>query len=153
MALRDLLFESGDVATATPATSATHETGRTGTVAKVATVAVATPRNSKTDFIGDKAVAKARDLNTGDLVPYRLAMVAPVPGNELQARLGSFRSRKIPKEIHLVDILCPATSGGLKGLTFRVDQLPGLIRALLSVQTQALERGWLAPPIATAQQE
>lgn len=202
MALRDLLFESGDVATATAATSATRETGRTETVAKVAAVAVAKARDSKTDGVyeaimalenattagkviaeakvggvsastiensrdeacvslcvsehlatatpatppsnGDKAVERARDSKTGELVPRRLAMVEPMPGNELQARLGSFRSRTIPKEIHLVDILCPAHSGGMKGLTLRVDQLPELIRALQSVQTQALEHGLLS---------
>jgi hypothetical protein len=75
-----------------------------------------------------------------------------VPGDELQARLGSFCLKKTSEEIHLVEILCPAASSGLKGLTFRVDQLPGLIRALLSMQTQAPERGWFAPPAATAQQ-
>jgi hypothetical protein len=79
-------------------------------------------------------------------------MVEPVPSDEFQARLGSFRSRTNPQAIHLVDILCPAHSGGLKGLTFRVDQLPELIHALLSMQTQAPERGWFAPPAATAQQ-
>ena len=32
---------------------------------------------------------------------------------------------------------------GLKGLTFRVDQLPGLIRALLKVRNEAKESGLL----------
>ena len=107
-----------------------------------ATAIVATPATSI--FNIGKAVEKARDSNTGELVPRRLAMVQPVRGDECRARLGSFRSRTIPQEIDLVDILCPAHSGGMKGLTFRVDQLPGLIRALLSVQEQALERGLLS---------
>jgi hypothetical protein len=45
MALRDLLFDSDTVATATPAT---HETEGSVTVASVATVAVAKTENSKT---------------------------------------------------------------------------------------------------------
>ena len=38
----------------------------------------------------------------------------------------------------------------MKEVTFRVDQLPGMIRALLGVQLQALERELLSPPAATA---
>ncbi len=48
MALRDLLFDSGDVATATPATVGTPKAKKGRTIAEVATVAVATAENSKT---------------------------------------------------------------------------------------------------------
>jgi hypothetical protein len=48
MSLRNLLFDSNALATATPATVATPETEKSVTVASVATVAVAKPKNSKT---------------------------------------------------------------------------------------------------------
>jgi hypothetical protein len=70
-----------------------------------------------------------------------------VPGDELQARLGSFCSRTNSQAIHLVDILCPAYSGGLKGLTFRVGQLPQLIHALQQAQAGAVERGLIDKPV------
>jgi len=82
-------------------------------------------------------------------MPHRLAMIEPVPGGHLRTQLASFRSKSNPQEIHLVDVLCPAHSGGMKGLTIRVDQLPGLMHALLSAQKQALERGLLSPPATT----
>jgi len=69
-----------------------------------------------------------------------------VPGDGFRARLGSFRSKKTSEEIHLVEILCPAASSGLKGLTFRVDQLPGLIRALQQAHIEAVERGLMEKP-------
>jgi hypothetical protein len=106
-----------------------------------------TPATSS--FKASKAVAKARDPKTGELVPHRLAMIEPMPGDELRARLSKVRPRSHPHEIHLVDILCPAHSGGMKGFSIRVDQLPELIRTLLDVQEQALERGLLSPPTAT----
>jgi hypothetical protein len=126
--VHDSLYVSEHLATATPATPATP------------------------CFIESGAVTKTKDSKTGELVPGRLAMVEPMAGAEFQAQLASFRARTNPQAIHLVDILCPAYSGGLKGLTFRVEQLPQLIRALLSVQTQAHERRWLPAPAATAQQ-
>lgn len=56
MSLRDLIFDSKEVATATPATPATHnsesecfEAKGDSSVATVATVAVATPESAKTD--------------------------------------------------------------------------------------------------------
>lgn len=117
-------------------------------------LATATPAISATPcFVKSGAVTKTKNSKTGEVVPRRLAMVAPAAGDEFQARLGSFRLKTNPQEIHLVDIFCPAHSGGMKGLTFRADQLPELIRALLSVQTQALERGWLSSPAAVAQQQ
>jgi hypothetical protein len=70
-----------------------------------------------------------------------------VPGDELQARLGSFCLKKTSEEIHLVEILCPAASGGLKGLTFKVGQVPGLIRALQQTQAEAIERGLIEKPV------
>jgi hypothetical protein len=87
------------------------------------------------------------------VVPRLLAMVEPVPGDEFRAQLGSFRLRTNPQELHLVDILCPASSGGLKGLTFRVDQLPGLIRALLKVRNEAKESGLLSSNMPVDQPE
>jgi hypothetical protein len=87
------------------------------------------------------------------VVPRRLAMVEPVPGGEFRAQLGSFRLRTNPQELHLVDILCPASSSGLKGLTFRVDQLPGLIRVLLQAHNKAIESGLLSPDIPSDQLE
>ncbi len=50
MALRDLLSDSGQVATATVATTATPNAEMAGTVATVATVAVAKAKNSKTSI-------------------------------------------------------------------------------------------------------
>jgi hypothetical protein len=70
-----------------------------------------------------------------------------VPGDELQARLGSFCLKKTSEEIHLVEILCPAASSGLKGLTFRVGQLPQLIHALQQAQAGAVERGLIDKPV------
>ena len=81
MALRDWLFTSEGVATFMVATSATP------------------------NLDSGKAVARSRDLKTGELVPRRLAMVEPVPGDGFRARLGSFRSRTNPQAIHVVDIL------------------------------------------------
>ena len=46
MVLRDLLFDSDAIGTATPATVATHETEKSVAVASVATVAVAKAENS-----------------------------------------------------------------------------------------------------------
>jgi hypothetical protein len=79
------------------------------------------------------------------VVPRRLAMVEPVPGGEFRAQLGSFRLRTNPQELHLVDILCPAS--------FRVDQLPGLIRALLKVRNEAKESGLLSSNMPVDQPE
>jgi hypothetical protein len=41
----------------------------------------------------------------------------------------------------------------LKGLTFRVDQLPELIRALLQAHNKAMENGLLSPDIPSDQLE
>jgi hypothetical protein len=87
--------------------------------------------------------ARCKDLKTGEVVPRLLAMIEPLPSDEFRARLGTFRSRTIAQDIHLVEILCPANSGGLKGLTFKVGRVPGLIRALQQVQTEAVKRGLL----------
>jgi hypothetical protein len=119
-----------------------------------ATATVATPATPATPiFYGDKAVARARNPKTGELVPHRLAMVEPVPDYQLRVQLGSFRSKSNQQEIHLVDILCPAHSGGMKGLTFRIEQLPELICALLKVRNEAIERGLLSSDIPSDQAE
>jgi hypothetical protein len=41
----------------------------------------------------------------------------------------------------------------LKGLTFRVDQLPGLIRVLLQAHNKGIESGLLSPDIPSDQLE
>jgi hypothetical protein len=76
-----------------------------------------------------------------------------MPGAQLRARLSRFRPKSHPHEIHLVDILCPAHSGGMKGFSIRVDQLPELIRALHEVQKDALAHGLLTPAAATARMQ
>jgi hypothetical protein len=115
---------------------------------KVTLSTTGTPATSS--FNASSAVAKARDPKTGELVPHRLAMIEPVPDSQLRARLSRFRPKSNAQEIHLVDILCPAHSGGMKGFSIRVDQLSELIRALLDAQEKALERGLLSPPAASA---
>jgi hypothetical protein len=116
-----------------------------------ATATVATPATPI--FYGGKAVARARDLKTGEIVPQLLAVAEPLPRDEFQAQRARFRSRTIPQEIDLVDIFCPAYSGGMKGLTFRVDQLPGLIWALLKVRNEAIERELLSSDFPSDQAE
>jgi hypothetical protein len=74
-------------------------------------------------------------------------MAELLESGEIQARLGSFRPKRSPQEIPLVDILCSASSSGLKGLTVRVDQLPGLIRALQQAHAEAVERGLIGKPV------
>jgi hypothetical protein len=84
-----------------------------------------------------------RDATTGEVVPRELAKLEPLESEAFKAQLVRFRPRRNPEEIHLVDIVCPANSGGLKGLTFKVGRVPGLIRALQQVQTEAVKRGLL----------
>ena len=116
--------------------------------ANVASIANVEQTDDKTlATLATLALAKTRDPKTGEVVPRRLAMIKPVPGDEFQARLGSFRARTNPQTIDLVDILCPAHSGGLKGLTFRVAQLPQLIRALQQAHVEAVERGLIDKPV------
>ena len=57
-----------------------------------------------------------------------------------------FAQGQIRKQFIWSTSLCPAYSGGLKGLTFRVDQLPGLIHALQQAQAEAVERGLMEKP-------
>jgi hypothetical protein len=91
--------------------------------------------------------ARCKDLKAGEVVPRLLAMIEPLPSDEFQARLGTVRSSTIAQEVHLVDILCPANSGGLKGLIFRVGQVSGLIRALHRIQAEAVKRGLIGKPV------
>ena len=88
-----------------------------------------------------------RDATTGEVVPRLLAMAEPLASEAFKAQLVRFRPKRNPEEIHLVDILCPAASGGLKGLTFRVAQLPQLIRALQQAHVEAVERGLIDKPV------
>jgi hypothetical protein len=74
-------------------------------------------------------------------------MLEPPPSEAFKAQLVRFRSRRNPDEIHLVDIVCPANSGGLKGLIFRVGQVSGLIRALHRIQAEAVKRGLIEKPV------
>jgi hypothetical protein len=100
--------------------------------------------------VGSKTLpglVRARDPKTGEVIPRVLAMVAPPQSEEFSARVISFRPKRSPQEIPLVEILRPASSGGMKGLTFRVDQLPGLIRALQQAQAGAVERGLIDKPV------
>jgi hypothetical protein len=144
MALRDLLngteqvakdggldFDTEQVATATVATFATVEQAQDRTLVELSTV----------------ALAKLRDPKTGEVVPRVLAMAEPLPSEEFKAQLVSFRPKRSPKEIPLVEILCPASSGGMKGLVFKVGQVPGLIRALQQAQAGAVERGLIGKPV------
>jgi|SRR5215217_5839054 len=97
--------------------------------------------------LGTLAPAKDRDPDTGDVIPRELAKLEPPPSEAFKAQLVRFRPRRNPEEIHLVEILCPAASGGLKGLTFKVGQVPGLIRALQQAQVEAVKRGLIEKPV------
>ena len=88
--------------------------------------------------------AKGLDPDTGDAIPRKLAMLEPTQGEAFTAKLISFCPKRSPEAIPLVDIRCPANSGGMKGLVFKVGQVPGLIRALQEVQVEAIKRGLLA---------
>jgi hypothetical protein len=93
------------------------------------------------------APVKDRDPNTGDVVPRALAKLEPPPSEAFTAKLVSFCPKRSPEAIPLVDIRCPANSGGMKGLVFKVSQVPGLIRALEEVQVEAVERGLIEKPV------
>jgi hypothetical protein len=99
--------------------------------------------------VDDKALAdlatsaKGLDPDTGDAIPRKLAMLEPTQGEAFTAKLVSFCPKRSPEAIPLVDIRCPANSGGMKGLVFKVGQVPGLIRALQQVQAEAVKRGLL----------
>jgi hypothetical protein len=58
-----------------------------------------------------------------------------------------FAQGQLRKQFIWSTSLWPAYSGGLKGLTFRVAQLPGLIRALQQAQAGAVERGLIDKPV------
>jgi hypothetical protein len=99
--------------------------------------------------VDDKALAdlatsaKGLDPDTGDAIPRKRAMLEPTQGEAFTAKLVSFCPKRSPEAIPLVDIRCPANSGGMKGLVFKVGQVPGLIRALQQVQAEAVKRGLL----------
>src|SRR5829696_170421 len=120
MALRDLLLGT-EQATKADTQDFDAVRGANANIANVAKVEQTDDRTLATLAI--LALAKTRNPKTGEMVPRLLAMVKPVPGDEFQARLDSFRSKKTSEETFLVDILCSVSSGGMKGLTFRLDQL------------------------------
>jgi hypothetical protein len=91
--------------------------------------------------------AKGLDPDTGDAIPRKLAMLEPAQSEAFTAKLVSFCPKRSPEAIPLVDIRCPANSGGMKGLVFKVSQVPGLIRALEEVQVEAVERGLIEKPV------
>jgi hypothetical protein len=92
--------------------------------------------------------AKGLDPDTGDAIPRKLAMLEPTQSEVFAAKLISFCPKRSPEAIPLVDIRCPANSGGMKGLVFKVSQVPGLIRALQQVQAAAVERGLIEKPVS-----
>src|SRR5215208_7083900 len=85
-------------------------------------------------FAGLATSAKGLDPDTGEAVPRRLAMLESTQSEAFAAKLVSFCPKRSTEAIPLVDIRCPANSGGMKGLVFKVGQVPGLIRALQQVQ-------------------
>jgi hypothetical protein len=87
--------------------------------------------------------AKGLDPDTGDAIPRKLAMLEPTQSEVFTAKFISFSPKRSPEAIPLVDIRCPANSGGMKGLVFKVSQVPGLIHALQQVQAEAVKRGLL----------
>src|SRR5215208_6418849 len=91
--------------------------------------------------------AKGLDPDTGDAIPRKLAMLEPAQSEAFTAKLVSFCPKRSPEAIPLVDIRCPANSGGMKGLVFKVSQVPGLIRALEEVQVEAVEGGLIEKPV------
>ena len=90
--------------------------------------------------------AKGLDPDTGDAIPRKLAKLEPPPSEAFTAKLVSFCPKRSPEAIPLVDIRCPANSGGTKGLVFKVGQVPGLIHALLEVHDEAIAAGLLERP-------
>ncbi|HKF96504.1 MAG TPA: hypothetical protein VKB96_18325 [Gammaproteobacteria bacterium] len=86
-----------------------------------------------------------RDPNTGAVVPNLMALAEPLPGGKIRARLGSYTIAAKAEVVQLVDIFAPAEGKnsdgetGMKGLTFRVVQLPELLRALHKVYIEAVK--------------
>jgi hypothetical protein len=93
------------------------------------------------------APAKDRDPDTGDAIPRELAKLEAPPSEAFTAKLVSFCPKRSPEATSLVDIRCPANSGGMKGLVFKVSQVPGLIRALQQIQAEAVKRGLIEKPV------
>src|SRR5215208_1611579 len=94
-------------------------------------------------FAGLATSAKGLDPATGDAIPRKLAKLEPPPSEAFTAKLVSFCPKRSPEAIPLVDIRCPANSGGMKGLVFKVGQVPGLIHVLQQVQAEAVKCGLL----------
>ena len=87
-----------------------------------------------------------RDPNTGEVLPNHMALAEPLPGDKMRARLGAYTLATKAEVVQLVDIFAPAEGKnsdgetGMKGLTFRVVQLPELLRALHKVYVEAVKR-------------
>jgi hypothetical protein len=87
-----------------------------------------------------------RDPDTGEVLPNHMALAEPLPGDKLRARLASYTIATKAEVVQLVDIFAPAEGKnsdgetGMKGLTFRVLQLPELLRALHKVYREAVKR-------------
>jgi len=90
-----------------------------------------------------------RDPATGEVAPNRMVFAEPLPGDKIRARLGTYTISNTAEVVQLVDIFAPAEGRtndgetGMKGLTFRVLQLPELLRALHKVYVEAVKRGWI----------
>src|SRR5215210_1690123 len=142
MALRDLLLGNAQAAKEQPSEqpkSHADSPDNPGTVTPTANKALA--------GLATLASVKDRDPDTGDVIPRELAKLEPPPSEAFTAKLIGFCPKRSPEAIPLVDIRCLANSGGLKGLVFKVGQVPGLIRALEQVQAEAVERGLIEKPV------
>src|SRR5215211_535635 len=119
--------DNADVSDKRQAAEAKTSTDSPDAVAPTADIALA----------GLATSAKGLDPDTGDAISRKLAMLEPAQSEAFTAKLVSFCPKRSPEAIPLVDIRCPANSGGMKGLVFKVSQVPGLIRALQQVQVKA----------------
>ena len=87
-----------------------------------------------------------RDPDTGEVLPNQMALAEPLPGDKIRARLGTYTIAAKAEVVQLVDIFAPAQGKnsdgetGMKGLTFRVVQLPEVLRALHKVYREAVKR-------------
>jgi hypothetical protein len=125
--------DNADVSDKRQAAEAKPRTDSADTAASTADIALA----------GLATSAKGLDPDTGDAIPRKLAMLEPTQSEAFTAKFISFSPKRSPEAIPLVDIRCPANSGGMKGLVFKVSQVPGLIHALQQVQAEAAKRGLL----------
>jgi hypothetical protein len=144
MALRDLLLANTQAAKEQPSEQPKSHADNPDTVDKRPSEHAKSHTDSADKALAGLATsAKGLDPDTGDAIPRKLAMLEPTQSEAFTAKLISFCPKRSPEAIPLVDIRCPANSGGMKGLVFKVGQVPGLIRALQQVQAEAVKRGLL----------